>query len=204
MTAHPLFAAIIVTMGLAIVIRAIVGLIWGPSSHFPQRYWVDQFIDIGTYRLGVFDLVCLLIVGGAYALVMAFLRFTPMGLEMRASAENPTLASQRGVNLNKVLVLSWALAGVSAAIAGAVIATRTSVNLNIAHLGISAFPAALVGGLDSVGGALIGALIVGFVQTWAAWHWGTETQDVVAAAVLLLVLMVRPSGLFGTRHIARL
>jgi branched-chain amino acid transport system permease protein len=204
MTAHPLFAAIIITMGMAIVLRAAVGLIWGPSSHFPQAYWAGQFISIGGYQLAAFDLVCLLIVVGAYACVLAFLRFSPLGLQMRASAENPTLASQRGVNLNKVFFVSWALAGGSAAIAGAVISSRTSVNLDIAHLGISAFPAALVGGLNSVGGAFVGALIVGLVQTWAAWHWGSESQDVVAAGILLLVLMVRPSGLFGTRHVNRL
>lgn len=203
MTAHPLFAAIIVTMGLAIVLRSAVALIWGPSAHFPQKYWANEFISVGNYQLAIFDLVCLLAVGGAYACVLAFVRFSRVGLEMRASAENPTLASQRGVNLNKVFVVSWVLAGASAAIAGAVISSRTSVNLDIAHMGISAFPAALVGGLDSVGGALVGALIVGMVQTWAAWHWGSESQDVVVAGILLLVLMIRPSGLFGTRHVHR-
>jgi len=203
MTGQPLFAVIIITMGLAIIIRAAVGLIWGPSSYFPKKFLADQFIPIGGYQLAVFDLVSLCIVGGAYAVVIAFLRYSPMGLEMRASAENPGLASLRGVNLNTIFVVSWALAGVSAAIAGAVISSRSSVNLDIAHLGISAFPAALVGGLDSVGGTLIGALIVGFVQTWAAWHWGTESQDVVSAVILLLVLMLRPYGLFGSRHITR-
>jgi branched-chain amino acid transport system permease protein len=204
MTAQPLFAAIIITMGLAIVIRSAVGLIWGPSTHFPVKILQGQFIDLGFYRLAWFDLVCIAVVGAAYGAVIAFLRYSPIGLEMRASAENPTLASQRGINLNKVFALSWVLAGASAAVAGAVIASRTSINLDLAHLGISAFPAALLGGLDSVGGALIGALVVGFVQTAAAWQWGTETQDVVSAAILLLVLMVRPYGLFGTRHITRL
>jgi branched-chain amino acid transport system permease protein len=205
MTAQPLFATIIITMGVAICMRSAIGMVWGPTSYYPKKLWADQFIDLGgVYNLPVFDLVCILTVGITYAAVIGFMRFSPLGLEMRASAENPTLASQRGVNLNTVFTLSWAIAAVSAATAGAVFASRTTVSLDLAHLGISALPAALVGGLDSVEGALVGALIVGFVQTFVAWQWGSEAQDVVAAAILLLVLMVRPYGLFGTRHINRL
>jgi branched-chain amino acid transport system permease protein len=139
-----------------------------------------------------------------YASVIAFLRYSPIGLEMRASAENPTLASQRGINLNKVFAISWVIAAVSAAAAGAVVASRTVVGPDIAHLGINAFPVALVGGLDSVIGTLAGALIVGFVHTFSSWQFGSDTQDIVSAAILLIVLLLRPYGLLGTPRIMRL
>ena len=136
--------------------------------------------------------------------MIAFLRWTSFGLRMQAAAENPTLASQVGVNLDMVYAVSWALAAVSAAVAGAVFAGRTAVSPNLIALGLGAFPAALVGGFDSVGGTLIGAMIVGFAETAAIIMLGGDTKDVVAAAVLLTVLAVKPFGLFGSKQIMRI
>jgi branched-chain amino acid transport system permease protein len=205
LTAQPLFTAIIVTMGVAILIRAAVGIGWGPIPLFMPRPWGGVFIDLGgLYRLSLFDLVSVVVTALTYGAVIAFLRLSPLGLQMRAAAESPTLASQRGVNLTFVFAVSWGLAALVAAVAGAVFAGRSAVSPNIASLGLSAFPAALVGGFDSVGGTLLGALVVGMAETVAIVLWGSESKDVVAAAILLGVLMVRPYGLFGKRQVIRL
>lgn len=203
MTAQPLFAAIIVTMGVAILLRSATGIIWSANHFHIGRLLGGQYVSIGGVSFAVFDLLCLGLIAAVFIAVMGFLRFSPIGLEMRASAENPTLASQRGVNLNTVFAVSWAIAAATAAVAGGIAASRGSVTPELAHLGIAALPAALVGGLDSVGGVVVGGLIVGFAHTTAAWFWGPDTQDVISGLLLLAVLMIRPYGVFGSRHIAR-
>jgi len=205
LTGQPLLAVIIVTMGLAILLRAATGLFWGTTNLYFMAPLMTEFIDLwGYYTLSAYDLASILICLLTYGAIMAFLRFSPIGLQMRASAESPTLASQRGVNLNLVFALSWIIAAVSASVAGAVFAGRTAVSLNISHLGLSAFPAAIVGGFDSVGGTLIGAIVVGLAETFTVITLGSEYKDVVAAVILLLVLMVRPYGLFGTKQVNRI
>lgn len=205
LTGQPLLAVIIITMGVAILFRAATGLLWGTVNLYFMVPIMTEFIDIGGYyTLSVYDLVSIVICLLTYGLIMAFLRFSPIGLQMRATAENPTLASQRGVNLNLVFATSWAIAAVSASVAGAVFAGRTAVSLNISHLGLSAFPAAIVGGFDSIGGTLIGAIVVGLAETFTVIVLGSEYKDVVAAMILLVVLMVRPYGLFGKKQVNRI
>jgi branched-chain amino acid transport system permease protein len=205
LTGQPLLAVIIVTMGLAILLRAVTGLFWGTTNLYFMAPLMTEFIDLwGYYTLSAYDLASILLCLLTYGAIMAFLRFSPIGLQMRASAESPTLASQRGVNLNLVFALSWIIAALSASVAGAVFAGRTAVSLNISHLGLSAFPAAIVGGFDSVGGTLLGAIVVGLAETFTVITLGSEYKDVVAAVILLLVLMVRPYGLFGTKQVNRI
>lgn len=205
LTGQPLLAVIIITMGVAILMRALTGLFWGTTNLYFMAPLMTTFIDVGGYyTLSAYDLASIIICLLTYGAIMAFLHFSPIGLQMRASAENPTLASQRGVNLNMVFALSWVIAAVSASVAGAVFAGRTAVSLNISHLGLSAFPAAIVGGFDSVGGTLIGAIVVGLAETFTVIVLGSEYKDVVAALILLLVLMFRPYGLFGTKQVNRI
>jgi branched-chain amino acid transport system permease protein len=205
LTGQPLLAVIIITMGLAILLRALTGLFWGTSNLYFEAPFMGDFIDIGGYyNLSVFDLASIVICLVTYGAILCFLQFSPIGLQMRATAESPTLASQRGINLNLVFALSWTIAAVSAAVAGAVFSARTAVSLNISHLGLSAFPAAIVGGFDSVGGTLIGALVVGLAETFTVIVLGAEYKDLVAAIILLGVLMIRPYGLFGSRQVNRI
>jgi branched-chain amino acid transport system permease protein len=205
LTGQPLLAVIIITMGAAIIMRALTGLFWGTTNLYLTTPLMSDFIEIGGYyTLAVYDLAAIIICLFTYGAVMAFLRFSPIGLQMRATAESPTLASQRGVNLNLVFGTSWIIAALTASIAGAVFAGRTAVSLNISHLGLSAFPAAIVGGFDSVGGTLIGAVIVGLAETFTVVVLGAEYKDVVAAIILLLVLMMRPQGLFGSKQVNRI
>jgi branched-chain amino acid transport system permease protein len=205
LTGQPLLAVIIITMGLAILLRAVTGLAWGTVNLYFTLPLMNEFIDVGGYyTLSAYDLAAVLICVVTYGAIMAFLRFSPIGLQMRATAVSPTLASQRGVNLDLVFALSWIIAAVSAAVAGAVFAGRTAVSLNISHLGLAAFPAALVGGFDSVGGTLLGAVVVGLAETFTVVTLGAEYKDIVSAAILLLILMFRPYGLFGARQVNRI
>jgi branched-chain amino acid transport system permease protein len=205
LTGQPLLAVIIITMGLAILLRAFTGLFWGTTNLYFTMPLMNEFIEIGDYyTLSAYDLAAILICLVTYGAILALLRFSPIGLQMRATAESPTLASQRGVDLNLVFALSWSLAAVSAAVAGAVYAGRTSVSLNISHLGLAAFPAAIVGGFDSVAGTLLGAFVVGLAETFTVILLGAEYKDIVSASILLIILMVRPYGLLGARQVSRI
>jgi branched-chain amino acid transport system permease protein len=205
LTGQPLFAVIIVTMGVSIFLRAVVGLVAGPTPFFLSNPFAGIVISLGQFGfLPAFDLFAFIVTLVTYGAVIVFLRFSPIGLEMRAAAESPALAGQRGVNLTLVFAVSWGIAALVAAVAGAVYAGRTAVSPGIAGLGMSAFPAALVGGFDSVGGTLIGAFVVAMAETAAIMIWGAESKDVVAAAILLGVLMIRPYGLFGTPQVLRI
>jgi branched-chain amino acid transport system permease protein len=196
MTTQPLFATIIVTMGVSIMYSGAIGVIWGPVDRFittpitgVQR--LGEF-PISNYSTAVFGACAVMCVG-----LLAFFRYSRIGLQMRATAENGLLASQRGISLNWIFALTWSLAGFAAGVAGMLYAGNTSASPTIAELGLRAFPAALVGGFDSVGGALVGGVIVAFAETAAAVIWGSEARNVVAFALLLVIMLLRPNGLFG-------
>jgi branched-chain amino acid transport system permease protein len=204
MTGQPLFAIIIVTMGVSIFMRAAVGFIWGPVARYAPLPNAGVTIQLPAgVVISLYDLLAIGIAVVVCASFMAFFRFTTVGLQMRATAENPRLAGNRGVNVQMIFALAWALAGMSAVIGGILYAGRTSFSPAISALGLQAFPAALVGGFDSVGGAIIGALLVAVAETVATSIWGPATQDVVAFGILLLILLVRPYGLFGAKEVGR-
>jgi branched-chain amino acid transport system permease protein len=132
-----------------------------------------------------------------------FFRFTPIGLQMRATAESPTLAGRRGVSVQTVYTLAWVLAAVVSGVGGIILAYRSGAGPALADVGLRAFPAALIGGFDSLTGAVIGALIIALAQTYAANIWSSEVTDVVVFGLMLVVLIVRPYGLLGTKEVLR-
>jgi len=135
-----------------------------------------------------------------YGGLFAFLRFGRWGVRMRAAGQNPLLAAQRGVNLNAIYALAWALSSLSGSIAGMLIALDSGLDQTMVVIGLKAFAPALVGGLDSLIGALLGSLIVAAAEVLAIHYIDPLLSDVVPFLVLIAMLIVRPWGLFGTRE----
>jgi branched-chain amino acid transport system permease protein len=203
MTGQPVFAVIIVTMGLSIVATGVAGVVWGFSALNVPAPHLGSGVTIGSARISGLDLVSVI---GAAAILGAlglFFRFTPVGLQMRATAESPTLASRRGISVQRVYTLAWALAAAVSGVGGAILAFRAGAGPTISDIGLRAFPAALIGGFDSLAGAVVGALIISLAQTYAATLWSSEVQDLVIFGLMLGVLILRPYGLFGTREVLR-
>lgn len=195
-----LWAPAMVTVGLTVVVQAVVGLGWSDEPRQLTLPWRSTSlhvpgtnVSLSNYTVGTIILTAIF-----FAVMIAFFRYAPLGRQLRAAAENPRLASGTGINVTRVFVLAWAIAGVAAALAGISLGANSVVSPDLSQVGIRAIPAALLGGLDSIPGALVGALVVGIAETSAANYLGSTTRDVAAFGVMLLVLLIRPNGLLGS------
>ena len=203
MTGEMVLAAILTTVALGILIRGGVVLIWSAQQQYPaQALGVanPSLLLIGGAHISLWSAVLVAVTAAVYAALFVFLRFGRWGMRMRAAGQNPLLAAQRGVNLHGVYALAWSLATLTGALAGILMALDSGLTGNMPVIALKAFPAALVGGLDSLAGALVGAAIVASAEVLLIYYVDPLLSDVVPFLVLLAMLIVRPWGLFGTRE----
>ena len=151
-------------------------------------------------RISAAGLVLVLGTAAVYGGLFLFLRLSRWGIRMRAAGQNPLLAAQRGIRLHGIYALAWGLATFTGGLAGMLIACDSALDQTMVTIGLKAFPAALVGGLDSLLGALLGSLIVAGAEVLLINYVDPLLSDVVPFLVLLAMLVVRPWGLFGTRE----
>jgi branched-chain amino acid transport system permease protein len=203
MTGEAVLAAVLITIALGILLRGLAILIWTTQQYYPGATlgWRNPSVPIlpgvqmSTASLAILCLTVLVYVG-----LFLFMRFTRWGVRMRAAGQSPLLAEQRGIRLHGVYAFAWGLSTFTASLAGMLLALDSGVESTMATIGLKAFPAALVGGLDSPLGAVIGALIVAAAEIAAIQYVNPLLSDVVPFVVLLIVLAIRPWGLFGSRE----
>jgi branched-chain amino acid transport system permease protein len=203
MTGEMVLAAILTTVALGILIRGLVVLIWSAQQQYPaQALGVPNpsLVLLGGARISMWSAVLVATTVIVYAALFAFLRFGRWGMRMRAAGQNPLLAAQRGINLHGVYALAWSLSTLTGALAGILMALDSGVTGGMPVIGLKAFPAALVGGLDSLVGALAGSLIIAAAEVLLIYYVDPLLSDVVPFLVLIAMLVVRPWGLFGTRE----
>jgi branched-chain amino acid transport system permease protein len=202
MTGESVLAAVLTTIALGILLRGAMVLVFGAQEQhpLPALGFANDSIAIGSARISTVSLVLVLTTATVYAGLWAFLRYTVWGIRMRAAGQNPLLAAQRGIGLHGIYALAWGLATMTAGLAGMLMACDSALDQTMVVVGLKAFPAALVGGLDSLLGALIGALVVAGAEVLLIYYVDPLLSDVVPFAVLLAMLIVRPWGLFGTRE----
>jgi branched-chain amino acid transport system permease protein len=203
MTGEMVLAAILTTVALGILIRGLVVLIWSAQQQYPaQALGVPNpsLVLFGGARISMWSAVLVATTVIVYVGLFAFLRFGRWGMRMRAAGQNPLLAAQRGINLHGVYALAWSLSTLTGALAGILMALDSGVTGGMPVIGLKAFPAALVGGLDSLVGALAGSLIVAAAEVLLIYYVDPLLSDVVPFLVLIAMLIVRPWGLFGTRE----
>jgi branched-chain amino acid transport system permease protein len=203
----PPLNAVIVAIGLLIFLEAIAGMIWGgrPRS-FPPAFGIQGYKIAGhRFLFGPNDLFTVLVVLGAAAALALLFRRTNLGLMMRASAFEPTVARLQGVRVGRMLTLGWALAAVAGSLAGVLIAPAVFVGPNnFDAVTVFAFTAAVLGGLDSPVGALIGGLVLGLALSYVAGYAGSALVTLASLVILIAVLMVRPNGLFAASKTRRI
>lgn len=193
----PLLSVVVVFIALFLAFNALAGWIWGfVLKDFPSP--VSQY-STGTQLLGAHQLFVGVVTGAMLSLLYLFFRFTPLGLTMRAVAHNPTSARLVGIRVAWTLALGWGLAAAIGAIAGMLIAPLTFLDPNMmTGILLYAFAAALLGGVDSPPGAVLGGLIVGVLENLlGAYVVGPQLKLTVALAIVILVLIFRPRGLLG-------
>ncbi|MGA9037924.1 MAG: branched-chain amino acid ABC transporter permease, partial [Pseudolabrys sp.] len=161
MTGEMVLAAILTTVALGILIRGLVVLLWSAQQQYPAQALgvTNPSLVIGSARISLWSAVLVLTNAAVYGGLFAFLRFGRWGIRMRAAGQNPLLAAQRGIKLHSVYALAWSLSTLTGALAGILMALDFGLTTSLPVIGLKAFPAALVGGLDSLAGALVGALI---------------------------------------------
>ncbi len=199
----PPLNAVIVTIGLLILIEGLAGIIYGSKNRsFPTPYSIVG-AKIGSFDLGegsspsaIFTAVAVLAAAGLLAVLF---RYTAVGLRMRASAFSGTVAQLMGVRVGRITTLGWALAGLIGALAGMLVTPQTFLYPNsMDSIFVLGFTAAVIGGLDSPGGAIVGGLILGVLLSYVTGYVGSNLPELAGLALLVLVLMFRPSGLFAS------
>jgi branched-chain amino acid transport system permease protein len=203
LTGEAVLAAVLITIALGILLRGLSILIWTTQQFYPAAMfgWRNPPVQIlPGAQVSTASLAIVFLTIAVYAGLLSFLRFTRWGMCMRAAGQNPLLAEQRGIRLHGVYAFAWGLSTFTASLAGMLLSLDSGVESTMAMIGLKAFPAALVGGLDSLLGAVIGALIVAAAEIAAIQYVNPLLSDVVPFVVLLIVLAIRPWGLFGSRE----
>ncbi|HEV8014804.1 MAG TPA: branched-chain amino acid ABC transporter permease [Stellaceae bacterium] len=200
----PVLTVVVVFVGLLFILNSIAGLIYGydikafPSPFPPDAWYAGRFMS--SHEVGMISVTLVML-----ALVFAFFRFTPLGLAMRAVAQNPVSSRLVGIRTGRILALGWGLASTIGAVAGIMAAPVVYLDPNMmSGILLYAFAAALLGGLTSPAGAVLGGFIVGVLENLAgAYVVGTEIKLSVALVIIVGVLLLRPAGLFGRTVVTR-
>lgn len=200
---EPVISMIMVTIGLSSLLRAVVSGIWGPLPRSFPPFIPSHEVRLGGAVLGADRLLTIVIAGLLLVALTLFFRYTRDGIAMRAIADDQQAALSMGISIRRVLAVAWAMAAVSAAAGGIMLANIVGVSQDVAYVGLRVFPVVILGGLDSVPGAILGGAIIGLLESYTAGYLGHGLNLIVPFVVLVVVLMVRPYGLFGKEIIER-
>ena len=205
---EPIISVIMVTFGVASVIRGFLNMTWGSDTRpFPVLFSPEPFhlgpVPVSPVHLWSF--VGVLVLLAAFSL---FFKFSLTGMAMRATADNQQVAQSLGVSVKRVFALSWCIATVVSTLGGIILGSvRGGVDFSLADLGLKVFPVVILGGLDSVAGAIIGGVLVGVLENLSGGYLdpvlGGGVKEVAPFVVLVIILMLRPYGLFGKVEIER-
>ena len=203
MLGEPVLSVVLVTVGLAVVLRSLVSLFWGASPHKFEMAGADTVVAVAglgirASQLGVFATLCVVLAG-----VWWFLSYSRFGVAMRAVAADENTARLMGISTARVQSVAWALASALAGIAGVFFAVIYGLAPTIFELGLKAFPATVLGGFDAVVGSGVSGLIIGVLENLVGGYLPSTLKEVSGFVLILVVLMVRPFGLFGQKRIER-
>ena len=212
MVGQPAFALIMITFGLVFIIAEVCSTIWGYESLNLGDPWGIDTVEVAGLVIQVKNIWATILASVVLAAFFAFFRFSKLGLAMRASALDQEAALAQGMSASRVVMTAWAIAGGVAALAGVIIAAGPGqLAPTVQFVALLAFPALILGGVDSPGGAVLGGIIIGITQQLTAGYQnqyapflGENFQSVMPYVVMVLILLIRPYGLFGTREVKRI
>jgi len=203
LSGQPMLSVIMLTMALSILLRAIIEITYGSQGMALATPLPSGVFLVGGVRVTQLHLIAAVVSWCCMAGFGAFFRFTSVGLLMRATADSHEAAVISGVNVNRMNRLAWAIGTALAAVAGLFLGQLQLVSVELEHIGLLVLPAVVIGGMQSIPGAIIGGLLVGVIEQLAASYISPRASDIVVYALLLVILMVRPWGLFGQRELGR-
>jgi branched-chain amino acid transport system permease protein len=198
MIGEPHFAVLMLTIGLGFVLRAVAGAIWGAEPERLDAPYVGGVTQVSQLVIG-HDSVAIIAGTAILCLILwVFFRFTRLGVAMQAASQNQLAAFYVGIPVKRIFSLVWAISAAIAAVAGMLVAPAMMVEPTIGFVGIKAFAAAIVGGFGSLPGAVLGGLLIGVVEQFAGLYLPPGFSETSAYLLLLIMLLVRPQGLFAT------
>lgn len=202
---EPLIFIIMLTVGLAAMFKGLILLVWGGNLYtYPEFLPEALGFQWGVVRIPpVYGAT--LIIGALFLLLFGlFFKYSSQGIYMRSVADNQRAALSLGVHVKRVFALSWAIAALVAGMSGLVLGIINGVNVhNLSAIGLKVFPVIILGGLDSIGGAIIGGIIIGLLETFTGGYISPSLRDVIPYIVLVVILLIKPYGLFGLKEIER-
>jgi branched-chain amino acid transport system permease protein len=198
---QPAFSIVMLTIGIGYVARGLITMIpgIGTETHALKVPYKDMAWSVGGLILNVELLVVIAATAVLCALLYGLFRYTLLGVAMQASSQNQLAAYYMGIPVKRLNGLIWGLAAAVACAAGLLLAPITFVHANMGFIGLKAFPAAVVGGFGSLPGAIVGGVIIGVVESLSGFYMPEGFKDIAAYVVVLVMLMVKPNGLFGEK-----
>ena len=203
MAGESIFAAVLVTIALGILLRGVMTLAWTSQIWYPLQYLHGHNASHEIVKgavISTFGIVKIVAAACLYLGLFFSLKFTKWGVRMRAVGEKPLLASQRGIGLHRYYALSWGIGALSGGLAGMIQACDSGLDPGMFVIGLKAFPVVLVGGLDSLVGVIPGAFVVALAEILTIVYISPQASEAAPFFVLLLMLLIRPWGLFGTKE----
>jgi branched-chain amino acid transport system permease protein len=198
---QPAFAVVMVTIGVGFMMRGLVSMVpgWGTETYTIRAPYSGEVLRPAGLAISAEQVAVIVMTIALCTALYAFFRFTRLGVAMQAASQNQLAAYYMGIPVARVNSIVWAISAAVAAFAGVLLAPITFVHMNMGFIALKAFPAAVVGGFGSVPGAIVGGLVIGVVESLAGFYLPEGFKDIAAYIVVLVVLMVRPQGLFGDR-----
>ena len=200
MAGQPIFSTIILTVALGIILQSFTILVWRGELESISLGWRQYYSLFQGIRLASTEIVIIATTILFFIALSGFYRFSRIGQQMRATAENTLLAAQRGINIYFVTALAWAIGIFATGVASVLLGSNYSVSLYMGHVAIKAFSVALVGGLDSIKGIIPAAFIVALTELAANNYINPRLADTMPFIIMLMVLLIRPWGLWGTEE----
>lgn len=203
MLGESLFSAVLVTIGIGVMIQSLVLMLWGGDARFVNIGLTDSWVNVFGVRMRLSQAAVIVTLVVALAAGWAIVRFTRFGIAMRAVAEDQRTARLMGISPQRVQSVAWAVSTLLASLAGCFFAVTVQLSPTLFTLGLKSFPAAILGGFDAIVGAGAAGLIIGVIENLAGGFVSSHLKEIVGFLIILIVLMVRPFGLFGQKDIKR-
>ena len=199
---EPVFSVVMLTIGLGYFMRSSVSMvpIWGTDTYSFKTPFTDKVAQWGELVLSWEQLAIIFMTTVLILILYFFFQHTRIGTAMRATSQNQLAAVYMGIRVNKVFSLTWTIAAAVGGFAGVLLSPITFVHMNMGFIGLKAFPAAVLGGFGSIPGAIVGGLVIGVTESMSGVYLPEGWKDIAAFIILILVLILRPEGLFGIQE----
>ncbi len=200
-----LIQVIMLTVGLAAMFKGLLLFVFGGNLHSYHQFLPESFgVKLGAVYISPAYTTSLVLAIVFFVLFGLFFKYSSLGIYMRSVADNQPAALSLGVHVRRVFAISWGIAGLVCAMSGIVLGIINGINVHeLSSVGLKVFPVVILGGLESIGGAIVGGIIIGVIETLTAGYISTSLREVAPYVVLVLILLVKPYGLFGHVEIER-